>query len=253
MARILIWTLPILLFFRVEVIHFFVNLNFIQWILLLLVFSTCLFFYKRKLKYSVLLFFRKVKYFDLKKTRIKISNLKKTRIKISKWANNNSAEAIGKSLVSQLERNIFIKLGCIALSTAVLSHYPSLLTKPTPAIIFLLTMTAYSFMGLAFRKEMLIFMISMYSLMAVMPYAMAFLSHDTGINLFESLPADVVSLLNINIFNLTQTANKLFIFTAPWLTLIVLVFILSSVIIRVSLKLVFTVFLKVLQALNPVQ
>jgi hypothetical protein len=243
MAHVLIWIFPLLLFFRVEVIHFFVNLNSIQWILLLLIFSTCLFFYRRKFKYSLLLSSRKIKYF----------NLQKIRIKISKWANNNSAEAIGKSIVSQLERNVFTKLGCIVLSTAVLSHYPILLTKPTPAIIFLLTMTAYSFMGLAFRKEMLIFMVGIYSLMAVTPYAMAFLSHDTGINLFETLPADIVSLLNINIFNLTQTANKLFIFTAPWLALIVLILILSSVIIRASLKLVFTIFLKVLQALNPVQ
>jgi hypothetical protein len=237
--RFIFLILPILLFFRVEVFHFLMNLSLIQWILIIFVSGLCSFSYRRKMKYTAIFLARKLKYF----------NLKKYRIKISKWAKENNAEEMGKSLVSQLERNVFTKLGCIVLSTTIFSHYPSLLTSLKPATIFLLTLTAYSLIGLAFRKEMLIFMVGMYSLMAIMPYAMAFLSHDTGINLFETLPIDVVHLLNIDILNLTQTANKLFLFTAPWLALIILFLILSSLIIRGSLKLIFTIFLKMLQSL----
>jgi hypothetical protein len=242
MMRLLLWTLPILLLFRVEVFHFFMNLTFIQWILLLSLFSLCLFFYRRKIKYLAISSARKLKYF----------NLRKYRRKLSRWAKENNAEAMGKFLVSQIERNVFTKLGCIALSTAIFSHYPSLMTGLTPATIFLLTLTAYSLLVLAFRKEMLISMVGIYSLMAVVPYIMAFLSHDTGINLFETLPIDIINILNINISDLTQTANKLFLFNVPWIALIILFTVLSSVIIRGFLTLIFTVFLKVIQSTNSV-
>lgn len=164
MMRFMFFVLPILLFFRVEVFHFFMNLSLIQWILLICGSGLCLFSYRRKMKYTAIYLARKFKYF----------NLRKYRMKISKWAKENNAEEMGKSLVSQLERNVFTKLGCIVLSTTIFSHYPSLLTSPKPATIFLLTLTAYSLIGLAFRKEMLIFMVGIYSLMAIMPYAMAF-------------------------------------------------------------------------------
>lgn len=236
MIRFMFLILTILLLFRIEVFHFFINLSVIQWILLICVSGSCLFYYKRKIKYTAIFLARKLKYF----------NLRKYRIKISKWAKENNAEKMGQSLVSQLERNVFIKLGCIVLSTTIFSHYPSLLTSPKPAAIFLLTWTVYSLIGLAFRREMLMHMVCICSLMAIMPYAMAFLSHDTGINLFEALPTDAVHLLNIDVLNLIQTANKLFLFTAPGYALIILFLILSSLIIRGSLRLIFAIFLKML-------
>jgi hypothetical protein len=241
MMHFMVLVLPILLFFRVEIFHFFINLSLIQWILFICFFGLCLFTCKRKISCTFIFFARNLKHF----------NIRKYRIKTSKWAKENNAEEIGKSLVSQLERNVFTKLGCIVLSTTIFSHYPSLLTSLKPATIFLLTLTVYSLTGLAFRKEILISMVCVYSLMAVMPYSMAFLSHNTGINLFETLPPDVIYMLNIDIFNLTQTANKLFFFTAPWLLLIILFVILSSIIVRSSLKLIFAIFLKMLQSINP--
>ncbi len=54
--------LSILLIFRVEVIHLFINLNFVQWSLFLAISLACLFYRKRSLKYSVLLITRKIKY-----------------------------------------------------------------------------------------------------------------------------------------------------------------------------------------------
>lgn len=160
---------------------------------------------------------------------------------------------MGKSLVNRLERNIFIKFGCIIFSVSIFSHYPILLTSPKPATIFLLTLVAYSFIGLAFRKEMLLFMIGVYCLIPFTPYAMAFLSYDTGINLFETLPTDVVFFLDIDINNLTQTANKLFLFNALGCVSIILFLILSSFLVRKFLELVFTAILKILRLLIPVK
>ena len=246
MMRFMFLIVPILLFFRVEIFHFFMNLSLIQWILFICVSicisGLCLFSYRRKMKYTAIFFARKLKYF----------NLRKYRIKTSKWAKESNAEEMGKALVSKLEWNVFTKWGCIVLSTTIFRHYPSLLTSPKPATIFLLlTLTAYSLIGWAFRKEMLIFMIGMYSLISITPYATVLLSYYTGINLFETLLADVVHLLSIDILNLTQTANNLFLFTAPWLALTILFLTLSSLIIRGALKLIFTIFLKMLQSIQP--
>lgn len=241
MMKYLLWTLPVLLFFRIEIFYFVIKFTWIQWTLLLGISALCLFIFRKNTKAFVRKFLQKIKYF----------NLKKYTRKLSKWARQNDPEVMGKSLVSQLERNVFMKLGCILFSTVIFSHYPKLLTSPTLATRFLLILTIYSLVGLAFRKETLVFMVAMYVLMAFTPYATAFLSHDTGINLFETLPADIVYFLNIDISDLTQTANKLFLFTIPWYILIILFLVLSSVIIRSFLKLIFTILLTILQSLNP--
>lgn len=232
---------PILLFFRVEILHFFINISLFELLLFIGISSLCLFYYKRKIKCTAIVLARKLKYFNLRKYRIKISN----------WAKENSAEEMGKSLVAQLERNVWTNLGCIILSVMIFSHFPSLLTNPKPATIFLLTMTAYVLIGLAFRKETLIFMVGLYLLMSITPYFMAFLSYDSGINLFETLPSSLVSLHNIDISNLTQTANKLFFSYAPWYTLLILSLILLAFIIKGSLKFIFAIFLKMLQVIEP--
>lgn len=154
---------------------------------------------------------------------------------------------MGKSLTDWLERNVFVNMGCIILSTSICSHYPKLLTNPTPIAIFLLTLTIYSLTSLALRREVLILMVGMYVLIALTPYVMAFLSQDTGINLFETMPTDIVYLLRIDVSNLTQTAHKLFLFLAPCSVLIILFLVLSSVIVRSFLKLLFTRLIKTLQ------
>lgn len=241
MMKYLLWTLPVLLLFRIEIFHFLTKFTLIQWTLLLSISTLCLFVFREKVKAFVRTISRKIKYF----------NLKKYRRKLSKWARQNDPEVMGKSLVSQLERNVFTKLGCILFSTVIFSHYPQLLTNPTLATNFLIILTIYPLIGLAFRKDTLIFMVGIYVLIAFMPYATAFLSHDTGINLFETFPTDIVYFLDIDVSNLTQTANKLFLFTLPWYILIILFFIVSSVIIKSFLKLIFTTLLKILQSLNP--
>jgi len=78
---------------------------------------------------------------------------------------------------------------------------------------------------------------------------MAFLSYELGKNFFDTLPIDVVYLLEINAFNLTQTAYKMFFFLAPGIALIILFLILSSFILRSFLKLVFTALIRSLQSL----
>lgn len=235
--RFLPWIFPVLFLFRLEILQFFVNLTFIQWVLLLGIAALCLIPFKRKAKCSIRAFIRKLKYF----------NLRRYRGKLLRWARESDSNVIGKSLVSQLERNVFIKLSCIALSCAIFSHYPRLLLNPMPSTVFLLALTIYSLTSLAFRREVLIFMVGIYFLMALVPYAIAFLSYEEGINLFKTLPADVVYWLGIDIANLTQTANKLFLVLAPCAALIILFFVLFSVIIRGSLNLIFTVFIKIIK------
>lgn len=96
-------------------------------------------------------------------------------------------------------------------------------------------------------------MVGVYCLIPFTPYAMAFLSYDTGINLFETLPIDVVFFLDIDIDNLTQTANKLFFFIAPGSVSIILFFVISTLIVKNFLELVFTALLKILRLLVPVK
>ncbi|MEM7593706.1 MAG: hypothetical protein AAF383_19710 [Cyanobacteria bacterium P01_A01_bin.83] len=200
-----------------------------------------MFVFRKKISCSIASFVNKLRYFSFKEY-IK---------KLSKSIDDYNPEIIGKSLVDQLERNIFIKFACIILSVSIFSHYPILLTSPKPATIFLLTLIAYCFVSLAFRKEMLPFIIGVYCLIPFTSYAMAYLSYDTGINLFETLPIDVVLFLNMDINNLTQTANKLFLLIASGSVSTILFLILSTLLVRNSLKLVFTAFFKMLRLFIP--
>ncbi len=241
--QLLFLLLASFLFFKIEIYNYFVNLSYFQIFLLLIISCLCIFIFRKKIICSMVLFINKLRYFSFKKY---IKNL-------SKSINDCNPEIIGKSLVNRLERNIFIKFGCIILSVSIFSHYPILLTSVKPATIFLLTLTTYSFISLAFRKEMLLFMVGVYCLIPFTPYAMAFISYDTGINLFETLPIDVVFFLNIDINNLTQTANKLFLLIAPWSVSIILFLVLSRFIVRKFLELVFTALLKILRLFIPVK
>lgn len=232
--------LPIFSFLPVEIFHFFVNLTSIQWFLLLGIATLCLITFRRRVRRSTGKFIKRIKYF----------NLRTYRRKLSRWARENDADAIGKSLVSRLERNTKIKLGCITLSMIILKHYPILLTNPTSVANFLKNLTIYLLLSLAFRRELLIEMVGIYVLIAVCPYIMLFMSHDTGINMFETQLAEpVYLLLDIDVANLTQAANKLFFFMTPGIVLRILFLVLSSVIIRSFLKLIFTVFIKTLPSL----
>ena len=241
--QLLFLLLACFFFFRIEIVNYFINLSHLQLFLLLSIASLCVFIFRKKLNYSTVLFINKLKHFSFKEY----------IQKISKSIDDNNPEIMGKSLVNRLERNIFIKFGCLIFSVSIFSHYPILLTSPKPATIFLLTLVAYCFIGLAFRKEMLLFMVGIYFLIPFTPYVMAFLSYDTGINLFETLPTDVVFFLDIDINNLTQTANKLFLFNAFGCVSIILFLILSSLLVRKILELVFTAMLKILRLLIPVK
>jgi hypothetical protein len=232
--------LAILWVFQIEVFYFFMNLGFIQWILFLGISSACLFFYKRKIKYSALLFARKLKYF----------NLKKYRGELSRWAKENDGEAMGKSFASQLEGNLSMQINLAVISIGIFRHYPIFLS--TPSTFFLLTLLISPLIILAFKKEILISAVGLYLMMAVTPYAMVLLIQHTGISIFEAFPNDLIYFLNVDTSNLNQTADKLFLFTAPWFVSIILFIILSSVTIRTSLKLVFTVWLKALRSLDPI-
>lgn len=235
--QFLFFALPIVLFFESEISCFLMNLTFIQWLTILIASSSCLFFFKGKIKYLMISSIRKIKNFDSKKYKQKLSD----------WSKETDAKNLGKSFAFWLERNVFIKLGCIALSMAIFRHYPILLTELRPATVLSLTFMAYPFVSLAFRREMLIFMVVLYSLMAFMPYAMAILGYLSGMNPFETLPTDIVYSQHIDISNLTQTANHLFFSIAPWISLMILVLLMSSVFLRLSLKLVFTGFLNVVR------
>lgn len=235
--RLLPWLLPALVFFRLEIFHFSISITFIQWFLLLGIIASCLILFRIKMIHLMRTSVQQLKY----------SNLQRYSGKLSKWARENDSDAMGKSLADWLERNVFVKMGCVILSTSIFSHYPKLLTNPTPFAIFLLTLTIYSLTSLALRREVLILMVGMYVLIALTPYVMAFLSQHTGINLFEAMPADIVYLLGVDISNLTQTAHKLFFFLAPCSVLIILFLVLSSVIVRSFLKLLFTGLIKTLQ------
>lgn len=237
MMRLLPWLLPALVFFKLEIFHFFISLKFIQWVLLLGIIASCLILFRIKMMHPMRTSVQQLKY----------SNLQRYSRELSKWARENDSDAMGKSLVDWLERNVFVNMGCIILSTSIFSHYPKLLTKPTLGTFFLLTLTIYSLTSLALRKEVLIFMSVMYILIPLIPYVIAFLSQDTGINMFETMPADIVYLLGIDISNLTQTAHKLFLFLAPCSVLIILFLVLSSVIVRSFLKLLLTRLIKTLQ------
>lgn len=230
-------------FFKIEVLNYFINLSYLQLFLLLSIGCLCLFIFRNKLNYSTVLLVNKLKHFSFREY----------IQKLSKSIDDNNPEIMGKSLVAWLEQNIFIKFCCIILSVSIFSHYPIILTSPKPATIFLLTLVAYFFIGLAFRKEMLLFMVGVYCLIPFTFYAMAFLSYDTGINLFETWPTDIVFFLNIDINNLTQTANKLFLFNALGCVSIILFLILSSFLVKKFLELVFTAILKILRLLIPVK
>lgn len=49
MMRLLPWLLPALVFFRLEIFHFFVSLTFIQWFLLLGIIGSCLIIFRIKM------------------------------------------------------------------------------------------------------------------------------------------------------------------------------------------------------------
>jgi hypothetical protein len=236
-VKFLVFALPIALFFESEISHFLMSLTFIQWLAIISIFSLSSFFLKRKIKVLMISSIRKIKNFSSKKYKKKLSN----------WSKEVDAKSMGKSFAFWLERNVFVKLGCIVLSMAIFRHYPILLTELRPATILLLTFMAYSFVSLAFRREMLIFMVVLYTLMAFMPYAMAILGYLSGKNPFETLPTDIIYSQHINISNLTQTANHLFLSIAPWISLMILFLLMSSVFLRFSLNLVFTGFLNVVR------
>ncbi len=232
------WILSVLLFFRIEVFCFFKNFTFLQWIILLSVSCLCVYFIRRK----IIIFARKIKDFSLNRYR---KNL-------GKWARENDSEVIAKSFVFQLEQNVSLKISCILLSIGIFNYCPSLMTNSTAAAFFLGTLIVYLFVTLAFKKEAVILISGMYFLMAVSFYVMAFFSYYSDVNLFQTIPFDLVYFLNIDISMLTQTANKLFFFTTPLIILSLLFFILSSIIMKYCLKLIFTIFLKVARLSNPV-
>jgi hypothetical protein len=240
--RFYFWIFSALLFFKPEVFHFFMSLTSIQWIFFLGTSFICLLFSRRKIKYFFILSLRKLKYF----------NLKKYLRELSRWFKPSNSDLIGKSLVSWLEAKLFIKLGCIYIAS-VFAHYPSSLTTPIPIAIFLLIWTAYSLTALAFRKVMLISAAGLYSCFAFLPYAIFCMSHGTGINLFkvflEPFPIDVIYLLDVDISNLMQTANKLFLFTASLAAFAFLFLFRCSVVIRSITKLILTLIQKCLNRL----
>ncbi|BAZ43732.1 hypothetical protein NIES4102_07330 [Chondrocystis sp. NIES-4102] len=128
------------------------------------------------------------------------------------------------------------------MSVIIFNHYPVLLTSPKSTTIFLLTLTAYFFISLDLKKEILILMLGVYILMPFAPYALALLSYHTRINLFETLPIDLIFTLDIDIDNLTQTANKLFLFIAPWSVSIILFLFVARFIVINFLNLIFGAF-----------
>lgn len=119
------------------------------------------------------------------------------------------------------------------MSIVFFHHYPlKFLCNTVSAAMIVLAIVAWFFISLAFNKGFLVRFVAIYSLIPFAFYAFAFLSRYTGIDIFESLPVDVVNFLNINIYNLTETANKLFVLTAPSCAVVILFSILSSIFTR---------------------
>ncbi|MBV9386713.1 MAG: hypothetical protein JOZ78_09820 [Chroococcidiopsidaceae cyanobacterium CP_BM_ER_R8_30] len=235
--RLLPWLLlPILSLFRLEIFHIFANLSFAQCTLLAGITILCLIAFRKKLGDSIISFVQNIKNF----------NFRRYRRKLLEWAKENNSGVMGKSFVSRLERSMFIKLGCIMLA-AIFGCYPMLLTNPKPAAIFLLTLTIYALMSLAFRREILIVTIGMYIFMAVTPYVMVFLNRYSSMNVFETLPPDLVYLLNMDVLNTTQTANKLFLLITPLFGVAILFFVLSACTIRGFANLIHIALIKFLQ------
>lgn len=125
------------------------------------------------------------------------------------------------------------------LSIAIFSYYPLKFLNLVSIAIFIFTLIACTLVNLAFNKKILIGSVAIFLLMAFEPYPLAFLSHYTGVNLFETLPIEVVDFLNINVYNLTETANKLFILIAPSCATIIVFLILSSIATRIFLTSLF--------------
>ena len=202
----LFYCLFFLWFFKAEVFHFLVNLTFLQWVLILGGFCVCLFFAKDKIKYFVISSVKKLRYFSPKKY----------RIKLLRSIQEKNAEEKGEILAAWLKNNLSINFGLMMLSMVVFSHYPLKMLNMVSAAILMFTLIAYFFVSLAFEKRALITFVGTYSLVPVAFYPFAFISDYTGINLFETLPADVINFLNLNVYNLIETANKLF-FYCSWM------------------------------------
>ena len=98
--------------------------------------------------------------------------------------------------------------------------------------MFSFTSIAYFFISLAFEKETLRRSIILYSSIPFAFYPFALISQYTGMNLFETLPIDVIDAFNINVYNITDIANKLFILTAPSCAITIVFIISSSIVVR---------------------
>lgn len=227
--------LPILFLFRLEIIYFIKSITLDRWILLFFIITA-----------GLIVFQKKVKFFIVKKIpRIKYFRLRKYQRKILVWIENNNSDSIGEIIVNKLERNILLRFGLIVISTSIFSHYPKLLTSPKPATIFLLILNLYFLLSISLRKNAILFISLIYIFIAISPYIMALLSLEPEINVFETIPIELIYILKLNINNLMETANKLFLYFAPICGSIILFCVLISIICRRLFKMIVINLLKI--------
>lgn len=200
-------------FFKAEIFNFLNNLSSSQWIVILGVLCVCLAATNDNVKHFTM------------------SSINNIYSKINKFREKD-AEQKGKSLANFLEKTIFVNIFCWSVSTAFFHHYPLKFLNLGSVNTFLFFLVAYCLVELAFNRKMLFGSVGLFSLMPFTFYPFAFISNYTGENIFETFPPDVTNYLSINVYNLAETANKLFVLTAPACALVVLFLISSSIITR---------------------
>jgi len=164
----------IMLFYASEILNFIWKFSIDQLILLSLVVTV--------------LSIRYVRYFIVN------NNWWKIREHILVWFEQNNYLTAGKTLTTKLEQNLRLRLGLAAFSIGILRYLPRSLTSLVPALVFMAFIIVYPCFMVAFRKEMLKYIVFLYVLIPFVPYAIVIRDYYLG-----------DSLLNF------EVANQLFV------------------------------------------
>lgn len=241
MAKCLLLTITVVLSLGPEILNYILGLTLIDWIIFLGLFLAILLIFRNNIK----------KFSREKIQSIKLFNSRQLRIQISDWASDNTPNTLADICHKGLEENLFTRVICFVVVIWRFNHFPILLRIPKVALFFYVFIAGVFLVSLAFRKRYFLWTTVILSLVALTPYFLAACGWIFNINPFEGIPSILVFHLHLDTLNIAETANKIFIYIAPWLALIICILFTSSFILRNALKNVFAIVLRLLKSLAP--